>query len=100
MIRPGSVYVFDELESGIKRWTDGKVWSPSRILGNFLVYRELERKIGRRAGVGPNCSGLPKELRNSGLQIIGSTKGTFIVKGVGGHLEKNDASRNIFTERE
>ena len=44
MIRSGSVFVFDELESGIKRWTDGRVWSPSRILGNFLIYRELERK--------------------------------------------------------
>ncbi len=44
MIRSGSVFVFDEIESGIKRWTDGRVWSPSRILGNFLIYRELERK--------------------------------------------------------
>ncbi len=38
MITSGSVFVFDEDESGIKRWTDGFVWSPSRILGNFLVY--------------------------------------------------------------
>ena len=45
MIRSGSVFVFDELESGIKRWTDGRLWSPSRILGNFLIYRELDRKI-------------------------------------------------------
>ena len=29
---------------GIKRWTDGRVWSPSRILGNFLIYRELDKK--------------------------------------------------------
>ncbi|CAO3597762.1 unnamed protein product [Absidia cylindrospora] len=27
---------------GIKRWTDGLVWSPSRIFGNFLIYRELD----------------------------------------------------------
>ena len=37
MITSGSVFVFDEDESGIKRWTDGFIWSPSRILGNFLV---------------------------------------------------------------
>jgi Gti1/Pac2 family transcription factor len=37
MITSGSVFVFDEDESGIKRWTDGFFWSPSRILGNFLV---------------------------------------------------------------
>ncbi|CEI91415.1 Putative RRM motif-containing protein [Rhizopus microsporus] len=45
MIRSGSIFVFDERESGIKRWTDGRVWSPSRILGNFLIYRELDKKI-------------------------------------------------------
>ncbi|KAI9300652.1 Gti1/Pac2 family-domain-containing protein [Cunninghamella echinulata] len=41
-IRSGTVFVFDERESGIKRWTDGLIWSPSRILGNFLIYRELD----------------------------------------------------------
>lgn len=45
LIRSGSVFVFDEKESGIKRWTDGRVWSPSRILGNFLIYRELAKKV-------------------------------------------------------
>jgi hypothetical protein len=47
LIRSGSVFVFDEEESGIRRWTDGRLWSPSRILGNFLIYRELERKGSR-----------------------------------------------------
>ncbi|KAI9323311.1 Gti1/Pac2 family-domain-containing protein [Dichotomocladium elegans] len=47
-VQPGTVYVFDERESGIKRWTDGYVWSPSRILGNFLIYRELEGRDGSR----------------------------------------------------
>lgn len=43
MVQSGAVFVFDEHESGIRRWTDGYVWSPSRILGNFLVSRvELE----------------------------------------------------------
>ena len=37
MVQSGAVFVFDEHESGIKRWTDGLIWSPSRILGNFLV---------------------------------------------------------------
>lgn len=44
MITSGSVFVFDEAESGIKRWTDGFFWSPSRILGNFLLYRETEKR--------------------------------------------------------
>ncbi|PKC10527.1 hypothetical protein RhiirA5_244658, partial [Rhizophagus irregularis] len=42
ILRAGSVYVYDEAESGIKRWTDGKIWSPSKIVGDFLVYQELE----------------------------------------------------------
>ena len=48
LIRSGSVFVFSETESGMKRWTDGKVWSPSRILGHFLIYRELEPCLTRR----------------------------------------------------
>lgn len=43
LVQSGSVFVFDEHESGIKRWTDGLIWSPSRILGNFLIYRETHK---------------------------------------------------------
>ncbi|GAA5981186.1 hypothetical protein JCM11641_003140 [Rhodosporidiobolus odoratus] len=44
LVISGAVFVFDEEETGIKRWTDGLTWSPSRTLGNFLVYRELDKK--------------------------------------------------------
>lgn len=37
MIISGAVFVFSVQESGIKRWTDSFIWSPSRIEGNFLV---------------------------------------------------------------
>ncbi|KAI8812241.1 camp independent regulatory protein, partial [Cladochytrium replicatum] len=37
-----AVFAWDEAESGIKRWTDGRHWSPSRINGSFLIYREVE----------------------------------------------------------
>ncbi|KAJ1957814.1 Gluconate transport-inducing protein, partial [Dispira parvispora] len=40
-IRSGSIFVWDEEESGMRRWTDGKTWSPSRVLGCFLTYQEL-----------------------------------------------------------
>ncbi|KAK9368445.1 Gti1/Pac2 family-domain-containing protein [Lipomyces kononenkoae] len=43
LIRSGNIFIFNEGTSGIKRWTDGIAWSPSRILGNFLVYRQLEK---------------------------------------------------------
>ncbi|KAI9462103.1 Gti1/Pac2 family-domain-containing protein [Boletus coccyginus] len=51
MITSGSVFVFDEDESGIKRWTDGFFWSPSRILGNFLLYRETDKRGAGHRGV-------------------------------------------------
>ncbi|KAI8272534.1 Global transcription regulator [Colletotrichum sp. SAR11_57] len=43
LIKSGNVFIYEEHSSGIKRWTDGVAWSPSRILGNFLIYRELDR---------------------------------------------------------
>ena len=41
-IKSGSVFIYEERMSGIKRWTDGLTWSPSRVLGDFLIYRELK----------------------------------------------------------
>ena len=43
LVKAGNVFVYNEADSGIKRWTDGINWSPSRILNNFLVYRELDK---------------------------------------------------------
>lgn len=41
-VKAGAIFIWDEDESGIKRWTDGKSWSPSRIHGSFLLYKEIE----------------------------------------------------------
>ncbi|KAJ2858184.1 Gluconate transport-inducing protein [Coemansia erecta] len=43
-VQSGSVFVWDEAEAGIRRWTDGRRWSPSRVSGCFLIYTELEPK--------------------------------------------------------
>lgn len=45
MVFSGAVFIFSVEESGIKRWTDGLLWSPSRIVGNFLVsiYEHITR---------------------------------------------------------
>ncbi|KAI9498027.1 Gti1/Pac2 family-domain-containing protein [Zychaea mexicana] len=43
-IESGSVFAWDEREAGMRRWTDGRTWSPSRVLGSFLTYRELDTK--------------------------------------------------------
>src|SRR6266404_1981686 len=64
MITSGSVFVFDEDESGINRWTDGFFWSPSRILGNFLLYRETEKR-------GAGHRGARNEAEQGGDQSTG-----------------------------
>ncbi|KAK3321610.1 Gti1/Pac2 family-domain-containing protein [Apodospora peruviana] len=51
-IRSGSVFVWDEREAGMRRWTDGKSWSASRVAGSFLTYREMEGKRGNGFGSG------------------------------------------------
>lgn len=48
-IRDGSIYCFRETEEGMKRWTDGKIWSPSKILGHFLLYKEVPRHLSKSA---------------------------------------------------
>ncbi|KAK9471005.1 Gti1/Pac2 family-domain-containing protein [Dipodascopsis tothii] len=45
-ITSGSVFVWDEREASMRRWTDGKSWSASRVSGSFLTYREMEGKRG------------------------------------------------------
>lgn len=57
-IRSGSVFVWDEREAGMRRWTDGKSWSASRVSGSFLTYREMEGKRG--GGFGSNRRGSNK----------------------------------------
>jgi hypothetical protein len=41
-IKHGSVFIWDEREAGMRRWTDGKSWSASRVVGPYLTYREIE----------------------------------------------------------
>lgn len=42
LIRSGNIFVYESTTSGIKRWTDGRTWSPSRSIAPFLGYREVE----------------------------------------------------------
>ncbi|GAP90836.1 putative camp-independent regulatory protein pac2 [Rosellinia necatrix] len=56
-IRSGSVFVWDEREAGMRRWTDGKSWSASRVSGSFLTYREMEGKRGSGFGTSRRSTG-------------------------------------------
>ncbi|KAJ3760128.1 Gti1/Pac2 family-domain-containing protein [Lentinula raphanica] len=65
MIKSGAVFIFSVEESGIKRWTDGLLWSPSRIVGNFLVYREINERASSRGTHKKTYTG--EESRNSSI---------------------------------
>jgi hypothetical protein len=55
-ISSGCIYVWDEREAGMRRWTDGKPWSASRVSGSFLTYREMEgtRRLSPETSNEPN----------------------------------------------
>ncbi|KAJ1901397.1 Gluconate transport-inducing protein [Kickxella alabastrina] len=59
-IKSGWIFIWDETESHIKRWTDGKRWSPSRVNGCFLIYTELQPKSSPMPDV-PLENGLTKK---------------------------------------
>ncbi|RTE70379.1 hypothetical protein BHE90_015227 [Fusarium euwallaceae] len=83
LIQSGKVFIYKE-QSSFKRWTDGVTWSPSRILDNFLVYRELNRSLGtgskrktikkgKRMGTGAiSKPQSPLNTNNEDRQLIGS----------------------------
>lgn len=81
LIKSGNIFIYEENASGIKRWTDGISWSPSRILDNFLVYRELneDSPVGEKkkafkkvAGKRPSNAGLPS---STGTNILSQGSG-------------------------
>ncbi|KAI8845066.1 Gti1/Pac2 family-domain-containing protein [Chytriomyces cf. hyalinus JEL632] len=99
-IRPGTVLVIHERGGSIQRWRDGHQWSPSRISGNFLIYREVERlnvkdmipsteDSHRKSALAPingskqtkpkMYSILPEGLTKKTISLIGSDRQTYRV---------------------
>ncbi|KAI0058609.1 hypothetical protein BV25DRAFT_1810437, partial [Artomyces pyxidatus] len=94
MITSGSVFVFDEDESGIKRWTDGFFWSPSRILGNFLLYRETEKRgAGHRSARADAAAAADNGEFPEGTKVEGQTlsrpRGEASRLGIDRHRERS-----------
>ena len=84
-IKSGSVFVWDEREAGMRRWTDGKSWSASRVSGSFLTYREMEGKRG-----GSALPTAPVVKRASGKSPDGSVNGDSEGEGPDGYRYKLD----------
>jgi hypothetical protein len=69
----------------MRRWTDGKSWSASRVSGSFLTYREMEGKRG-----GSAVPTAPVAKRASGKSPDGSGSGDSEGEGPDGYRYKPD----------
>ena len=68
MLASGTVLVYEEKASGVKRWTDAVRWSPSRVMNNYLIYRQLVRAWKpeeNMTAVNPSCSTKRKRKENA-----------------------------------
>ncbi|KAI3649595.1 hypothetical protein MP228_005227 [Amoeboaphelidium protococcarum] len=81
-ISSGDVFVYNKHESKIMRWTDGKLWSPSRIAGPFLIYKEAEEKRQcTPTDVHFNSTiRLTKSEHSQNTGVFASQKGVFYLK--------------------
>jgi hypothetical protein len=69
MLTSGTVLVYEENASGIKRWTDAVHWSPSRVMNNCLIYRQLVRALKpeeKKSALNPSCGTKRKRKESSG----------------------------------
>ncbi|KAG4438780.1 hypothetical protein IFR05_005757 [Cadophora sp. M221] len=67
LIAPGAVFVWDEVEAGIQRWTDGRLWGSIAVSETFIIRREMERKVRRTSVVdGSDALGAEGETNRRG----------------------------------
>ncbi|KIO33248.1 hypothetical protein M407DRAFT_17808 [Tulasnella calospora MUT 4182] len=64
LIQSGSTFIFLESATDIRRWTDGKKWTPSRVGGEYLVYREPTNEEPPKQAEIPENSELAKRMRS------------------------------------
>ncbi|KAJ8111049.1 hypothetical protein OPT61_g6263 [Boeremia exigua] len=72
MLTSGTVLVYEENASGIKRWTDAVHWSPSRVMNNCLIYRQLMRALKpeeKKTALNPSCGTKRKRKESAGPTI-------------------------------
>lgn len=72
MLTSGTVIVYEENASGIKRWTDAVHWSPSRVMNNCLIYRQLIRALKpeeKKSALNPTCGGKRKRKESASPSI-------------------------------
>lgn len=96
LIQSGNIFVYTEAASGIKRWTDGIHWSPSRILSNYLVYRQLDEPFPP----GQKKRAQKRERRQGGIAKPGSGSGSQLILSPGAVAAVGEQELESFTETE
>jgi hypothetical protein len=80
-IVPNTIFVWNETKCGMKRWTDGKLWSPSKVYhGQFLIYKQLvkfnhQRQVDNNGLIKQSFSLITKQ--GDRLHLINYFKNTF-----------------------
>lgn len=75
MLTSGTVLVYEENASGIKRWTDAVHWSPSRVMNNCLIYRQLVRALRpeeKKASLNSSCGNKRKRKESASPAVTNS----------------------------
>lgn len=73
LIRPNRVFVWSEDNGAIKRWSDGRRWSSSKVSGSFLIYKEVLSSEAERQGVLPlskRTLSMPIENGNGKIHLV------------------------------
>lgn len=40
LLHSGHIYIYEETATGIRRWMDGGLWTPTRVMREFVIYGE------------------------------------------------------------
>eukprot|EP01135_Chromosphaera_perkinsii_P001447 Nk52_evm5s171 gene=Nk52_evmTU5s171 len=81
-VGPQQIYVYDEIESGISRWTDGLHWCNSYASGEFIVYKEAVivfndgEKVKEEKLNGLKKRIIADKVNGSSLRLVCYTDGT------------------------
>lgn len=97
MLTSGTVLVYEENASGIKRWTDAVHWSPSRVMNNCLIYRQLVRALKpeeKKSALNPTCGAKRKRKESASPSITNTGEN---INNADDEYE-NSAFENIPTE--
>ncbi|KNE58842.1 hypothetical protein AMAG_04386 [Allomyces macrogynus ATCC 38327] len=96
LIRSGSVFVFEESESQVRRWADSRNWSSSRMKSFFLIYQEQE---GPRSAPATGDEPDQDVAAAAAAAAASSTASSLMHHHAGQTLNKRDSAISLLSRR-